>query len=168
MWVREEKDAMLKYMGPLYVVEDIAVSRHFYEVLLGQKVKYDFGENVTFEGDFSFHLKSAYQRLLGDGKQYPVTKKAHTVELCFETDEIEEVYQRVHEAGVEFVHDIREQPWGQRVIRLYDPDGHILEIGELMETVIRRFYQQGWSIDRIREKSGMPREFIESVTQNNV
>ena len=97
-----------------------------------------------------------------------MTKKAHNVELCFETDEIEAVYQRVHEADVEFIHGIREQPWGQRVMRLYDPDGHILEIGELMESVVRRFYQQGWSIDRIREKSGMPREFIESVTQNNV
>jgi catechol 2,3-dioxygenase-like lactoylglutathione lyase family enzyme len=164
---RKEKHAMLKFMGPLYVVDDIAASRHFYEGLLNQKVKFDFGENVTFEGDFSIHLKSQYLRLLGDVSQYPVMKKAHNGELVFETAEIEAVFQRLREADVEFIHVIREQPWGQRVMRLYDLDGHILEIGEQMEAVVWRFYQQDWSIDRIHEKSGMPREFIERVIQEH-
>jgi catechol 2,3-dioxygenase-like lactoylglutathione lyase family enzyme len=158
---------MLKYMGPLCVVEDIAVSRHFYEVLLGQKVKYDFGVNITFEGDFSVHLKSHYQSLLDDATRHPVMKKVHNFELTFETDEIEAIYHRAYEAGVEFLHDIREQPWAQRVIRLYDPDGHIVEIGEQMETVVLRLNKQGLSIDRIREKTGMPREFIECVIQEH-
>ena len=154
---------MLKYIGPLIVVENIAASRYFYEHLLGQKVKYDFGENVAFEGDFSIHLKSHFQRLLGDVKQYPIVKKAHNGELYFEADEIELLHQRLREAGVEFIHAIQEQPWGARVMRLYDPDGYILEIGEPMETTVGRFYEQGWSIDRICERSGMPREFVEQV-----
>jgi catechol 2,3-dioxygenase-like lactoylglutathione lyase family enzyme len=160
-------DAMLKFICSLYVVDDIAASRHFYEGLLGQKVKFDFGENVTFEGDFAIHLKSNYQPLLGDVTQYPIMKKAHNGELYFDTDEIEAVYQRLREASVEFIHGIREQPWGQCVMRLYDPDGHIVEIGELMETVVWRLYQQGLSIDRIHGKSSMPREFIELVIQEH-
>jgi hypothetical protein len=40
---------MLKYIGPIIVVDDIGPARHFYERLLGQKVKYDFGVNVSFE-----------------------------------------------------------------------------------------------------------------------
>jgi hypothetical protein len=36
-----------------------------------------------------------------------------------------------------------------------------------MEAVVWRFYQQDWSIDRIHEKSGMPREFIERVIQEH-
>ena len=55
---------MLKIVSPLVVVEDIGRSRHFYEQLLGQKVKFDFGPNVTFEGDFAIHLKSHFQSLL--------------------------------------------------------------------------------------------------------
>ena len=45
----------MRYICPLIVVSDIKRSRQFYESLLGQKVKYDFGENVQFEGDFSIH-----------------------------------------------------------------------------------------------------------------
>jgi catechol 2,3-dioxygenase-like lactoylglutathione lyase family enzyme len=153
---------MLKFNTPLIVVNDMARSRRFYEQLLGQKVKFDFGPNVPFEG-FSIHLKSHFQSLLGDVAQFPVTQKAHWGELYFETDELEPIFQRLNEADVEFIHPICEQPWGQRVTRFYDPDGHIIEIGETMEAVVWRFYEQGHSIDNISEKSSMPREFIEGV-----
>jgi len=156
---------MLKFSGPLYVVEDIAVSRRFYEGLLNQKVQIDFGVNISYEGNFAIHLKSHYQSLLGEAAEYPVTKRAHNGELYFETDEIDAIYQQLHEAGVEFIHEIREQPWAQRVMRFYDPDGHIVEIGELMDAVVIRLHRQDWSIDRIREKTGMPREYVEHVIQ---
>jgi catechol 2,3-dioxygenase-like lactoylglutathione lyase family enzyme len=155
---------MLKFDAPLIVVSDMARSRYFYEQLLGQKVKFDFGPNVPFEG-FSIHLKSHFQSLLGDEAQYPVTWKAHWGELYFETDELEPFYQRLSEASVEFIHPVYEQPWGQRVMRFYDPDGHIIEIGETMEAVVWRFHEQGLSIDLIMQRSSMPRGFIENVIQ---
>jgi len=158
---------MLKFVCPLIVVDEIAPSRYFYEQLLGQKVKFDFGQNISFEGDFAIHLKPHFQALLGDVTRFPVTTKAHNVELYFETDEIGAIYQRLKQAAVDFVHMIQEQPWGQRVMRLYDPDGHIVEIGEAMEAVVWRFYSQGLSVDRIIEISAMPREFIEQVIQNH-
>ena len=158
---------MLKFVCPLVLVDDIVASRYFYEQLLGQKIKFDFGQNVTFEGDFAIHLKSHFQSLLGDVTQYSVIKKAHNGELYFETDEIESIHQRLKQAGVEFIHEIQEQPWGQGVMRLYDPDGHIVEIGEFMETVVWRFHTQGLSIDSISEKSSMRREFVEHVIQEH-
>jgi catechol 2,3-dioxygenase-like lactoylglutathione lyase family enzyme len=147
---------MLKFVSPLIVVEDMARSRQFYEQLLGQKVKFDFGVDVAFEGDFTIHLKSHFQSLLGEASRYPITSKAHNGELYFDADEIESIYQRLQAAGVEFIEEIQEQPWGQRAMRLYDPDGHILEIGEPMDMSVRRFYGQGWSIERIAQKTGMP------------
>lgn len=158
---------MLKFDAPLIVVNDMARSRHFYEQLLGQKVKFDFGPNVPFEG-FSIHLKSHFQSLLGDVSQYPVIQKPHWGELYFETDQLELIYQRLNEAGVEFIHGVCEQPWGQRVMRFYDPDGHIVEIGETMEAVVWRLYEQGLSIDIISEKSAMPRAFIEGAIKEHV
>ena len=154
---------MLKFVSPLIVVEDMARSRQFYEQLLEQKVKFDFGVDVCFEGDFTIHLKSHFQSLLGDVSKYPITVKAHNGELYFDSDDIESIYQRLQAAGVEFIEGIQEQPWGQRAMRLYDPDGHILEIGEPMDITVRRFYRQGWSIERIAEKTGMPPEFIEKT-----
>ena len=157
---------MLKFDGPLIVVSDMARSRHFYEQLLGQKVKFDFGPNVPFEG-FSIHLRSHFQSLLGDAAQFPVVQKAHWGELYFETDDLKQIDQRLNEAKVEFIHPVREQPWGQRVMRFYDPDGHIVEIGETMQAVVWRFYEQGLPIEIICEKSAMPREFIEHVIQEH-
>jgi hypothetical protein len=105
--------------------------------------------------------------LLGDATQYPITPKAHNGELYFDTDEIELVYQRLQAAGVQFIEGIQEQPWGQRAMRLYDPDGHIIEIGEPMDITVRRFHRQGWSIERIAEKTGMPHEFIEGANNED-
>jgi predicted enzyme related to lactoylglutathione lyase len=154
---------MLKFIGPLIIVEDINRSRAFYEQVLGQTVKFDFGEDVQFEGNFSIHLKSHFQNLLGGADAYPVTHKANCGEFYFETDEIEAVEQRLTAAGAEFIHAVREQPWGERVFRVYDPDGHILEIGESLEAAARRFYRDGQSVEWIIDKIGMPRDFVEAA-----
>ena len=53
----------MKYVCSLIVVEDIQRSRDFYERILKQKVKYDFGENVTFEGGFAIHLKKHFEKI---------------------------------------------------------------------------------------------------------
>ncbi len=159
---------MLKFICPLIVVDEIERSRNFYEQLLGQKVKYDFGQNVQFEGDFSIHLKSHYQSLLGDPNKYPVVRKSHWGELYFETDDLDAIYQSLKNVGVEFIQSIREQPWGQRMMSLYDPDSHIVEIGESMEAVVWRFHEKGLSIDLISEKSSMPREFVEGVIKESM
>ena len=31
---------------------------------------------------------------------------------------------------INYVHKLKEYPWGQKAIRIYDPDGHMIEIGE--------------------------------------
>ena len=154
---------MLKFVSPLIAVEDMARSRQFYEQILGQKVKFDFGVDVAFEGGLTIHLKSHFQSLLGDAAKYPITLKAHNGELYFDADDIESMYQQLQAAGVEFIEAIQEQPWGQRAMRLYDPDGHIIEIGEPIEITVRRFYGQGWSIPSIAEKTGLPPEFIKAA-----
>jgi len=156
---------MLKFVCPLIIVDDIERSRRFYELLLGQRVEFDFGQDVQFEGGFRIHLASHFQSLLGDTAHHPVTHKTSWGELYFQTDELEPVCQRLQEAGVEFIHPIHEQSWGQRAMRLYDPDGHIVEIGESMVAVVWRFYGQGLSIDSISQKSSMPVEFVERVIQ---
>ncbi len=34
----------------------------------------------------------------------------------------------------------------------YDPDGHIIEVGEAMKKVIQRFLKNGWSMEEISKK----------------
>ncbi len=53
----------MKYICPLIVVESIKKSRFLYEEILEQAVKTDFGENVTFIGDFAIHEKAHFKKL---------------------------------------------------------------------------------------------------------
>ena len=154
---------MLKYILPLIIVENVSVSKRFYEDCLEQKVLYDFGEDVQFEGGFSIHQRAHFQALLGDEKRYAITLKSNSDELYFETENINAAQERLKLAGAEFIHEIEEQPWGQRVMRLSDPDGHIIEIGESMGSSILRLHEQGLSMEEIIKKTGMPKEFVEKA-----
>ena len=150
----------MRFVCSLIVVNDIETSRDFYENLLGQKVEYDHGDNVVFEGGFAIHLEEHYKSLLGK-EHSRILKKSNNFELYFETDDIDGIYHKLREAGVDLIHDIREQPWGQRVTRFYDPDNHIVEVGETMESVVLRYHDSGMSIEEISDRTSMPGEFVE-------
>lgn len=154
---------MVKYSGVLITVADIAISRAFYEDLLGQHVKFDFGVDIPFECGLTIHQADHFQGLLGSAADYPIAKKANNGELFFEEDDIEPLQQRLKTAGVEFIHEVREQPWAQRVMRFYDPDGFIVEVGETMEAVIRRLHAQGLTDAEVSRRSSMPEDFVRQV-----
>lgn len=147
----------MKFICPLVVVEDIARSRKFYEEVLGQRVKFDFGENVTFEGDFAIHLRSHYQQLI-DGK--PIQLGGNSTELYFEENKVEEFALKIKQHSVTLVHEVREQPWRQKVVRFYDPDGHIIEVGESLAYLCFRLNSEGISVAEIAKTIGIPEEFV--------
>lgn len=150
----------MKFVCPLIVVRDIAVSRAFYEGVLGQNVGYDLGENVSFEGGFAIHLRSHFADLVGVDEG-DILKRSNNAELYFEEDDLDAFLERLRDIdAVEYVHGLIEQPWGQRAIRLYDPDGHIVEVGEPMESVARRFLASGFSVEETVERISMPVEFV--------
>ena len=45
-----------------------------------------------------------------------------------------------------------EHGWGQRVVRFYDPDGHLIEVGEQMKRVVGRFLSAGMSMEQAAER----------------
>lgn len=135
----------MKFVCSLIVVEDIGRSRFLYEELLGQQVKDDYSENVSFEGGFAIHQKSHFENLLDDH----VVTKSNSFELYFEADNIEEIFEKVKKHGLEFVHEIVEQSWKQRVMRFYDYDKNIIEVGESLEHVAYRLHQQGEGLEEI-------------------
>ena len=60
---------------------------------------------------------------------------------------------------------MREQPWRQRVVRFYDPDRHIIEIGESMEHLSYRLHNEGLSPDDISKITMLPLEFVTGSIQ---
>ncbi|HAQ65390.1 MAG TPA: glyoxalase [Bacteroidales bacterium] len=150
----------MKYICPLLVVSDIQRSREFYENLLNQKVKFDFGENVTYDGDFAIHLQTHYEGLI-DNKT--ITYGSNNFELYFENNDLEQIVQVLKDNHVPFVHEIREQPWRQKVVRILDPDKHIIEIGESLEHLVLRLRKEELSAGQIAAITSLPIELVNQI-----
>lgn len=147
----------MKYQGCLLAVRDISVSRHFYETVLHQKAVMDIGEHITFEG---FSLQQGYAGLIGMAAD-SVKEQSHNFQLYFEVEDLDTVYADLKRIpALQWVHEIKEYPWGQRDIRLYDPDRHIVEIAEEMAAVIRRFFNQGMSAEEVAGRTMFPLEVV--------
>lgn len=154
----------MKFEGALYAVRSIAVSRAFYENVMGRKVAMDLGTNLVFEGG------PTLQEKLGELVGFPVEKtqyRAYNGELYFETDTLDADAAHIKAAGVELLHDIKEYPWGQRVLRFFDPDGHIIELGEEMGFVVFRFFKSGMSAADIVARTGFPEAVVQQMKENS-
>ncbi len=149
----------MRYSGCLIAVCDMAASRRFYEDLFDQRVLFDFGENVAFESGISLQGKSSWANFLQVGED-EIETKSHWGELYFEHDDLEGFREKLLAYGGTLVHDMVEYPWGQRTMRLYDPDGHVIELGESMEHVIRRFLAEGLTPEETALKTQHPIEFV--------
>lgn len=154
---------MIHYTGYMLVVEEMDPIKQFYAGLLQQKLKFDSPDYVVFEGEFSLFLKRNFRAILGDEERFPIQLRANNGELYFESDDIEADERRLMQAGTEFIHGVKEQPWGQRVMRFYDPSGAVVEIGEEMGVVIRRYQAQGMSLPQISERIGFTVPMLEEI-----
>ncbi|MTK10696.1 MAG: glyoxalase/bleomycin resistance/dioxygenase family protein [Clostridiaceae bacterium] len=153
----------MKFMCPLIVVNDISVSRNFYEEVLNQKVILDFGANITFEGNFALQSKETWIDFI-DKTEEDIKQNSNSFELYFEEENIDDFIERLKNyADLQYVHGVKEFPWGQRVIRFYDPDMHIIEIGESMVSVVKRFLNQGLSVEETAQRTQHPIEFVNTI-----
>ncbi len=156
-------DGNLAYHSCVLLVEDIERSKHFYSIILGQEVINDFGRNVGFKGGFGIWDRHYALNLIFQEKAKDITVGANSFEVYFETENLFSLYERLLKEKVKIIHSIREHPWGQRAFRAYDPDSHIIEFGESMESVVKRLNSEGLEIEEISKKSMMPIEFIKMV-----
>ncbi len=150
----------MKFICPLVVVSDIRRSREFYENVLCQAVKADYGENILFEGGFAIHLKEHFKSVTGCTE---IKEKSNNFELYFEHDDLDDVVKKIRDLGLEFVHEAVEQPWKQLVVRFYDYDNNMIEIGESMEHVAYRLSKHGYSTEEICRITYLDKETIEKA-----
>lgn len=157
----------MKFKCPLIVVEEINRSRKFYEEVLGQKVILDFGDNITFSGGFSLQTKDSWRKFIGE-KEDTIMFRSNNFELYFEEKRFEGFVERLQHYDVELLHDVKEYPWGQRVIRFFDPDQHIIEVGESLGSVAKRFAKEGMTVEEIAERTQHPIDFVEKALKEKV
>lgn len=83
------------------------------------------------------------------------------MELYFEEDDFDKFLSKLDNIkDINYVHSVMKHTWGQRVVRFYDPDGHIIEVGENMKLVCKRFLESGLSIEQIAQKMDVSILFV--------
>ncbi len=140
----------MKYNCTVISVADIKAARKFYEDLFGLEVFQDYGRNIAFTCGLA--LQQDFDWLVHLPKE-SILRKSNNVELCFEEQDFDSFLHKLKEyPNIECLGEVIEHSWGQRVIRFYDLDGHIIEVGENMKMVIKRFLASGMTIDEVSVK----------------
>lgn len=154
----------MRYQCPLLVVEDINRSKKFYCELFGLRVVNDFGANITLTGGLSLQTRASWEALIGKDSG-PVRYRGNDAELYFEGEDFDEFIERLRAWQVDYVHEIHEQPWGQRAVRIYDPDGHIIEIGEDMAAVCLRFLNSGMTLAQVAARMDVSESYVTGMVE---
>lgn len=156
----------MKYTCTLLAVKDVERSKKFYGELFSQTVAMDLGWNVTFSGGFAIQQNFAW---LTDISEDSVIERPHNMELYFEVEDFDDFLKQL-EAHPEIsqVHPPKTHEWHQRVCRIYDPDGHMIEIGESMAVIARRFLAEGMSIEATAREIQHPAEFVRAAAERLV
>lgn len=140
----------MKYMCSVMSVADINAARKFYEDLFGLELDQDYGINISFTCGLS--LQQEFDWLVNIKKE-DILKKSNNMELCFEEQDFDGFLQKLKQyPDIEYVGDVVEHSWGQRVVRFYDLDGHMIEVGEEMKMVINRFLASGMTMEEVSVK----------------
>ena len=140
----------MKYMCMLISVADINAARKFYEDLFRLEVFQDYGRNIAFTCGLA--LQQDFDWLVNLPKE-KVLKKSNNAEIVFEEQDFDGFLNKLKEyPDIEYLGEVLEHSWGQRVIRFYDLDGHIIEVGEDMKMVIKRFLASGMNMEEIAVK----------------
>ena len=156
----------VKFKNPLLVVTDMERSKAFCREVMGLRVIMDFGANVTLTGGVCLQTKESWLELIQAEKSRQAVRDGVVfggldAELYFEEDDFDAFIEKAEKLGfLEYVHPAVEHPWGQRVVRFYDPDRHVIEVGEKMETVCRRFLDAGMTAQEIAERMNVPIKFV--------
>lgn len=149
----------LNYSASVIFVKDIETSKNFYNEFLGLEIEHDFGKNVSFYGGLAiWELRE--EHIVPQKLQDRMLKHGNRFELYFETSNIKDTLEKLASHKVEFLHEMHEEPWGQFTTRFFDPDGHLIEIGESLQTFVKRMKDDGMTIEEINKKTYIPVENV--------
>ena len=111
----------------LIVVNDIERSKKFYKDIFGLEVILDNEGNVILTGGLVLQDATIWAEFI----ENLVIPHNIASELYFEENNIEEFAKKLDDSpyDIEYVNRLMTHSWGQKVIRFYDPDGNLIEVG---------------------------------------
>lgn len=148
----------MKLKNPMLVVADMERSVDFYKKVLGLRVVMDFGANKTLTGGLALQTLDTWIEFIGTDD---ISFGGNQMEIYFEEDDFDGFAEKLNRINIQYVHPIKEHSWGQRVVRFYDPDCHIVEVGENLKSVCKRFADEGMTPEQIAIRMDVPLNFVE-------
>lgn len=117
----------MKLKNILIVVKDIEKSRKYYHDLFGLELVVDNDGNMILTDGLVLQAESYWKDFL----RKDVAWKNNSCELYFEENDIEGFVRKLDELypETEYVNKLLTHSWGQTVVRFYDPDGNLIEVG---------------------------------------
>lgn len=114
----------------LIVVKDIEKSKQFYHDLFGLDVVLDNDGNMILTEGLVLQDEKIWKKFLGKD----ILPENNASELYFEERDIEAFLEKLdrYYPEVRYVNRLMTHSWGQRVVRFYDPDGNLIEVGTPM------------------------------------
>ena len=117
----------MRLKNVLIAVNDMDRAIRFYKEIFGLQVILDQDGNVIMSEGLVLQDAKIWQQFLDKG----LVPKNNMTELYFEESDIEGFVKKLEESDfeIEYVNELMEHSWGQKVIRFYDPDGNLIEVG---------------------------------------
>jgi lactoylglutathione lyase len=113
---------------PIIVTRDLAAALAFYRDLLGASVSYEFPGPDGEPGYVGLELGPSH---LGIGRDPDEAgSPTERFSLWVYTDDCDAAVERLRAGGVTIVEEPVDQPWGERVARVLDPDGNLVLVGQ--------------------------------------
>ena len=120
----------MKLKNVLIVVKDIEKSKKFYHDLFGIDMVLDNDGNMILTEGLVLQEEKIWKMFL----EKDVIPQNNSCELYFEERDIESFVKKLgeYEEKVQYVTELTECPWGQKLVRFYDLDGNLIEVGTPM------------------------------------
>ena len=120
----------MKLRNVLIAVNDVEQSRQFYRDLFGLDLVLDNDGNMILTDGLVLQDKRIWKKFLGKD----IIPESNSCELYFEKADIEGFVEWLdaYYPEVRYVNRLMTHSWGQKVIRFYDPDGNLIEVGTPM------------------------------------
>ncbi|MGL4606098.1 MAG: VOC family protein [Eubacteriaceae bacterium] len=142
----------MKYKGTLLAVRNMEKAKQFYISILGLEIVMDAGANVQLTDGIFLQTMDTWADFIHKPKSEIIFKN-NAVELYFETDDLDSVIKKMEShSNIDYIHPVIEHSWGQRAIRFYDLDNHIIEVAENITLVIRRFIDSGLTLEETAKR----------------
>ena len=127
VWSRKSR---MRLRNILVIVKDIERSIKFYHDLFGLDIVLGNDGNTILTEGLVLQDEKIWRDFLGK----TIIPESNSCELYFEEQDIERFVEKLERLypDIQYVNHLMTHSWGQKVVRFYDLDGNLIEVGTPM------------------------------------